>query len=169
MIYVMMYLIAIVLANVTIMMFGPTWSIVNAFLFIGFNLTARDHLHDAWRGNHLKRNMFLLILAGSAISFAAGAGRIAVASFLAFAISETIDAITYQLLRNKEKLVQINGSNVVSALADSIIFPALAFGFPLMFGIMAGQFAAKVLGGAFWSLALRSKNKEISNEDCPFG
>ena len=155
MIYVILYLVAIVAANVTIMLFGPSWSIVNAFLFIGFNLTARDHLHDAWQGKHLKRNMFLLIAAGAVISALFGAGQIAVASFVAFAASETVDAITYQALGNRRKLVQVNGSNVVSAAVDSVIFPALAFGWPLMFGIMAGQFIAKVAGGFIWSLVLR--------------
>lgn len=162
MIYVIMYLVAIVAANVTIMLFGPSWSIVNAFLFIGFNLTARDHLHDTWQGHHLKRNMFLLISAGAGISAMFGAGQIAIASFVAFAASETVDAIVYQLLGAKQKLVQVNGSNVVSAAVDSIIFPALAFGWPLMFGIMAGQFLAKVGGGFVWSLILNNRKRSVT-------
>ena len=139
------------------MIFGPTVSIINAFLLIGFNLTARDKLHDTWNGQHLKRNMFLLILAGSAISLLFGAGRIAIASFVAFAVSESIDAITYHILRNKIKLLQINGSNVVSAGVDSILFPLLAFGWPPLIGIMVGQFLAKTFGGALWSFILNRR------------
>lgn len=154
MIYVVLYLAAIVAANVTVMLFGPAVSVVNAFLFIGFNITARDHLHDAWQGQHLKRNMFLLILAGSVISLAFGAGRIAAASFVAFAVSETIDAVTYHALGNRRKLVQVNGSNVFSAAADSVLFPLLAFGWPPLLAVMAGQFVAKVGGGFAWSLVL---------------
>jgi hypothetical protein len=37
---------------------------------------------------------------------------------------------------------------------DSIIFPALAFGFPLLYIIVIQQFLAKVLGGWLWSLIL---------------
>lgn len=32
----------------------------------------------------------------------------------------------------------------------SILFPALAFGFPLLIGVMLGQFLAKTVGGALW-------------------
>lgn len=157
MIYVFLYLFAIVAANVSVMMFGPSVTIVNAFLFIGLNLTARDSLHDAWKGQHLRRNMFLLIASGAIISALFGAGRIALASFVAFAISETVDAIVYHRLGGRAKLLQINGSNVASAAVDSVIFPALAFGWPLMWGIMIGQFLAKVFGGALWALVLTRK------------
>lgn len=149
-----LYLLAVVLANVTVALWGPAVSIVNAFLFIGLNLTARDRLHDAWQGQHLTRNMFLLILAGALISAAFGAGQIAVASFIAFAASEAVDAVTYHLLRDRAKLVQVNGSNVFSAAVDSLLFPTLAFGFPILWGIVAGQFVAKVAGGFVWSLLL---------------
>jgi hypothetical protein len=149
-----LYLVAIVAANLAVNWLGPSVSVLNAFLFIGLNLTARDYLHDAWQGQNLTRNMAALIFSGSAISFAMGAGQIAVASFVAFAVSETVDALMYHALRGKVKLYQVNGSNVVSAAVDSIIFPALAFGFPLLWGIMAGQFLAKVGGGFVWSLVL---------------
>lgn len=147
-----LYLAAIVAANITVAIFGPAVSVLNAFLFIGFNITARDKLHDTWQGHNLKRNMFLLILVGSAISLLFGAGRIAVASFVAFAISESIDAISYHALRGRHKLLQVNGSNVTSAAVDSILFPLIAFGWPPLIGVMIGQFLAKVFGGAIWSI-----------------
>ena len=153
MIYVLMYLIAIVAANITVSIYGPSVTIINAFLFIGLNLTARDTLHDLWSDN-LKRNMSLLIIAGSLLSWAMGAGQIALASGLAFAASETVDSIAYHMLKGKYKLVQINGSNVFSAAVDSLIFPVLAFGFPVLWLIVAGQFAAKVLGGFVWSVII---------------
>lgn len=153
-----MYLLAIVAANVTVAIYDPSVSVLNAFLFIGFNLTARDRLHDVWNGRNLKRNMALLILSGAIISALFGAGRIALASFLAFLVSETADAIAYHLLREKVKLLQVNGSNIVSAAVDSVLFPLLAFGWPLLVGIVAGQFLAKVLGGGIWSLWLGRKS-----------
>lgn len=53
MFYIMLYLVAIVLANLSVAQFGPSVTILNAFLFIGLDLTARDKLHEVWRGNRL--------------------------------------------------------------------------------------------------------------------
>lgn len=160
---VIMYLAAIVAANVTVAMFGPQWSIVNAFLFIGLNLTSRDRLHDAW-GSDLRRNMLLLIVAGAGISALFGAGRIALASAVAFGVSELADAVAYQFMSGKsKKIVQVNGSNVAGAAVDSILFPLLAFGWPPLIPIMLGQFAAKTLGGAVWSIVLFRQGKSTSH------
>lgn len=150
---VLTYLFAVVAANVSVVLFGPEASIINAFLFIGLNLVARDKLHDRW-GENRTRNMALLILAGSILSALGGAGRIALASALAFALSESVDALAYHLLRGRTKLLQINGSNVPAALVDSLVFPILAFGLPVLWPIVAGQFLAKVLGGGAWSILL---------------
>lgn len=156
MFYIIMYLAAIVLANLTVAWFGPAVSVVNAFLFIGLDLTARDKLHDAWHGRGLAWKMALLILTGSAITVALNwqAWRIALASTVAFAVAALVDTLAYHLLRDKARLLRVNGSNVPSALVDSLLFPALAFGFPLLWGVMLGQFVAKVGGGFLWSLIL---------------
>lgn len=152
MLYIAMYLLAAVLANLSVAYFGPSSTIVNAFLFIGLDLTARDKLHDAWGGRWLWPKMFVLIAAGSLLSWLLNkdAGPIALASLLAFAGAGAIDAIIYQFLHNKPWLVKVNGSNIFSALTDSLIFPTVAFGgfLPL---IVLGQFAAKVGGGFVWS------------------
>lgn len=143
-------------ANLVVGHFGPRASVVTAFLLIGFDLTARDHLHDVWSGKHLVRNMVLLIGAGSALTIMInrGAGQIAVASFVAFAVSASVDTVTYQRLLGKTRLVRVNGSNVFSAIADSILFPLLAFGWPPMVGVMLGQVLAKVGGGFLWSVVV---------------
>lgn len=156
MIYVVMYLAAIIIANLLTAQFGPWMSVVNAFLFIGLDLTARDKLHDAWENRGLVWKMTLLIAAGSILSWFLNrnAGQIAIASFVAFCLAGVADTVTYIVLHDKAKLLRINGSNVVAAAVDSVVFPAVAFGFPLMFGIMIGQFAAKVGGGFIWSLIL---------------
>ncbi|NIV38564.1 MAG: VUT family protein, partial [Anaerolineae bacterium] len=90
-----------------------------------------------------------LIGAGSVLSWVLNrdAGQIAMASFVAFACAGVADAIVYHLLGDRARMLKINGSNVVSAGVDSFVFPALAFGFPLLWGVMLGQFAAKVGGG----------------------
>lgn len=155
--YVFLYLIAIVLANLSAAYFGPQATIINAFLFIGLDLTARDKLHDAWHGRGLMWKMGLLIIAGSVISWGLNhdAGRIAMASFVAFACAAIADSLAYHFLYKKPWFIKINGSNAVSALVDSIVFPTVAFGGFLPW-ITLGQFLAKVFGGALWALLLVS-------------
>ena len=155
MIYVISYLAAILAANLLVARFGPAVTVLNAFLFIGLDLTARDRLHDAWCGRHLWLKMAALILTGAALSYFLNrdAGRIALASLVAFAAAGAVDAVTYHLLRGRPRWQRINGSNVPSALVDSLVFPTVAFGAFLPV-IIIGQFAAKVAGGAFWSLVL---------------
>lgn len=152
MVYVAMYLAAAILANLSVAYFGPASTIFNAFVFIGLDLTSRDKLHDAWGGRYLWVKMFALIAAGSLISWFLNrnAGQIALASLVAFMGAGLVDAIVYQFLHKKTWMVKVNGSNVFSALADSLIFPTIAFGgfLPL---IVLGQFAAKVSGGFIWS------------------
>jgi uncharacterized PurR-regulated membrane protein YhhQ (DUF165 family) len=159
--YIALYLSAIILANLTVAWFGPGVSIVNAFLFIGLDLTARDHLHEAWHGDRLALRMAALIAAGSVLSYAVNrnAGRIALASFVAFAAAAIVDTLVYHRLRHLPRWVRMNGSNVPSAAVDSVVFPALAFGFPLLVWVMMGQFVAKVLGGALWSVLLKRRRR----------
>ena len=156
MIYVILYLVAIVLANLTVAAFGPQMVIINAFLFIGLDLTARDRLHDAWRGNHLLPKMAALIAAGSILSWLLNrdAAQIALASFAAFAAAASVDTLIYHLLGRYPRWMRINGSNIPSAFVDSLIFPTLAFG-AFLWPIVLGQFLAKTLGGFIWSLVFR--------------
>lgn len=151
-----LYLVAIVLANLSVATFGPDVTIVNAFIWIGLDLTTRDALHERWHGQHLRRNMALLILAGSALSalLNANALPIAIASCIAFAGAGLADTLVYTALGEHSRAVRINGSNVVSAAVDSLLFPLLAFGWPLLWGIVLGQFVAKVFGGALWYMVL---------------
>lgn len=161
MVYVILYLMAIVLANLSTTYFGVYASIINSFLFIGLDLTARDKLHEAWHKNGLVLKMTGLIATGSLISFIINhnSGMIAIASFVAFMLAAIVDTITYQILYKHIYLIKVNGSNILSALTDSIVFPTIAFGgfMPL---VTLGQFAAKVLGGFVWSILLKSKNNK---------
>ena len=126
-------------------------TIANAFLFIGLDLTARDHLHEAWHHKGLPWKMALLIGVGSLLSLLLNrnAGQIALASFVAFACAGVVDAIVYHALREKARIVKVNGSNVLSAAVDSLVFPTIAFG-GFAWAITLGQFVAKVLGGCIW-------------------
>ncbi|WP_395707016.1 VUT family protein [Casimicrobium huifangae] len=154
--YVALYLVAIVAANLTVAAFGPNTTIINAFVLIGLDLTARDNLHDAWHGRGLAWKMAALIGAGSALSWLINrdAGQIALASMLAFGAAAVADTLVYQILRERAHMVKVNGSNVISAAVDSMIFPTVAFG-GFMPAVVLGQLAAKVLGGLVWSMILR--------------
>ena len=156
MIYVLLYLGAIVLANLTVAHFGPESAVIVAFIFIGLDLTARDRLHDAWRGRGLLWKMAALIAAGSILSWLLNrnAGPVAVASFVAFAATATVDAVIYHVLGGYPRWLRINGSNVPSAAVDSLLFIRLAFG-QFLWPIILGQFLAKALGGFIWSLLFR--------------
>ena len=67
---VFIYLLAVVLANMIILWFGPQAAVITAFLFIGLDLTLRDKLHDQWHGKQLCWKMLALICVGSASSIA---------------------------------------------------------------------------------------------------
>lgn len=167
-----MYLAAIVAANLTVAWFGPGVVILNAFTLISCDLVARDRLHEAWHGAHLKRNMALLIAGGSLLSAALDyqALPIAVASFAAFALSEVADTLVYSRLRARSWYWRTNGSNAVSALVDSVIFLsllALLAGLPWASVplLVAAQWCAKLAGGALWSWLLRPRAVALGSGD----
>jgi queuosine precursor transporter len=146
------YVAAMVTANLLVWWFGPWFSPVNSFFLIGLDLTMRDVLHE-----RLARwQLAAVVVVGGAITWLANpsAARIALASAAAFILAALADWAAYSALRSKSWLTRSNGSNVVGAAVDSILFPTLAFGVFLPY-IIALQFAAKIGGGALWSLALR--------------
>lgn len=146
------YVLAICAANFSVHVFGPLVTPVNAFLFIGLDFVIRDKLHE--RIGILR--MFCLIAIAGVISFAVNPATdmIAIASVAAFALAATADAAVYQALIKKPWLVKSNGSNIASSAVDSVVFPLIAFGAFLPW-VVAGQFIAKVFGGAVWSWLLR--------------
>lgn len=150
------YLAAIVAANLSVEHWGPRAVIYNAFLFIGLDLTCRDRLHDLWRG-HLIRNMGLLILAGSGLSYIVNrdTAKIAVASCVAFGAAAVVDALVYHLRRDRPWIERVNESNLFGAAVDSLVFPWIAFG-AFLWPIVFGQFCAKVAGGVVWSFVIKT-------------
>lgn len=147
---ILIYATAMTLANLSVAAFGPAISPLNAFVLIGLDLALRDWLHvrlKAWQ-------MLALIVAAGALTYMLNhaAGKIAVASSVAFTAAALVDWATFARLRGTW-LFRANGSNVAGAAVDSLIFPTLAFG-ALMPHIVALQFVAKVVGGAIWAWVL---------------
>jgi uncharacterized PurR-regulated membrane protein YhhQ (DUF165 family) len=154
-IYPIIYIAALVVANLLVAWLGPWFSPINAFVLIGLDLSLRDKLHEQWQNNRLLLKMGGLIAAASVISYLLNpaAGAIALASLVAFALAMIADTIVYQFLRKKSWMIRSNGSNVAGAAVDSITFPTIAFG-GLMPEIVALQFIAKLFGGGIWSFLL---------------
>lgn len=149
---VAVYIAAMVTANLLVWWLGPWFSPINSFLLIGLDLTLRDVMHERFTRWQLAG----VICVGGVLTWALNpsAAHIAIASASAFIAAAIVDWAVYQALRSRPWLVRSNGSNVVGAAVDSVIFPTLAFGV-FMPHIIALQFAAKVCGGAVWSLILR--------------
>ena len=152
-----LYLGAIVAANLLTAWLGAWVTPINGFVFIGLDITTRDKLHDTWQHKRLWLKMAALIATGSVLSWLLNrnAGRIALASFVAFALSGAIDAIVYHILAKRDRFERVNWSNLASAAVDSVLFPAIAFGWPPSMEIVYGQATAKIAGGLFWSLVLK--------------
>ena len=152
MIYAGIYIAALVAANLLVAWLGVWFSLVNAFVLIGLDLSLRDKLHDLWEGDKLPVKMGGLIATASIVSYAINpaTGMIAFASLAAFSLSMVADAFVYQYLKDKEWMIRVNGSNVAGSAVDSVVFPTIAFG-SLMPEIVALQFIAKVGGGYIWS------------------
>lgn len=152
MIYAGIYIAALVAANLLVAWLGVWFSLVNAFVLIGLDLSLRDKLHDLWEGEKLPIKMGGLIATASIVSYAINpvTGMIAFASLAAFSLSMVADAFVYQYLKDKEWMIRANGSNIAGSAVDSVVFPTIAFG-GLMLEIVALQFIAKVSGGFIWS------------------
>ena len=152
---VTLYLCAVVLANVTVYVFGPAAAVVNAFLFIGLDLTTRDALHERWDGRGLWPKMGALVLTGSVVSvlLCPGSEMVAVASGISFGVAGAVDAIVYTLAHDKPWFRRVMWSNTASAITDSLIFPTLAFGV-FMPWVSLCQAIAKLTGGTLWAYIL---------------
>lgn len=148
-----LYAVALVAANLTVAAFGPKVAIVNAFLFIGLDLTLRDALH----GRLTALQMAALITGTGVATYLLNpaAGTIAVASAVAFTCAALADWTAFSLIR-ASWLTRADCSNVVGAAVDSIVFPTIAFG-GFSPEITALQFLAKTLGGAMWAWALQRR------------
>jgi len=156
MILVIVYISALVVANLLVSWLGPWFSPVNAFFLIGLDLVLRDFAHDRWQKNYLVPKMAAMIVVAGAVSYLLNPATqlIAIASVASFMAAMTADSVAYQMLKNKSWMKRANGSNTVAAAVDSLLFPTIAFG-AFMPHIVALQFLLKTTGGFFWSWLLQ--------------
>ena len=154
---IVVYAIAMTLANLSIATFGVWVSPINAFLFIGLDLALRDWLQmqiKAWQ-------MAVLIAVSGGLTYALNqdAGMIAVASAASFTLAALADWAVF-LKVTGSWFKRANVSNFAGAAVDSVVFPTIAFGV-LMPEIIVLQFAAKIVGGYFWSVLLKKKIEKM--------
>lgn len=154
MIYPVIYIAALVAANLLVAFIGPWFSVVNSFVLIGLDLTLRDKLHDKWDGNPFKIGALIAIAGAISYLLNPASGQIAIASVVAFCLSMAADSFAYQKLKNQSWEKRTTGSNLAGAAVDSVIFPTIAFG-GLMLEIVAMQFVSKVVGGFIWSKIIK--------------
>jgi len=147
------YMIAIAIANVLVTTYGHNALPFTAFVIIPFDMTARNVLHEVWRGNYLILKMGSLIVCGSVVSYLLGgaSASVAVASCCSFFLAGIADSIVYQVLFDTKPMTKMNTSNGVAAIVDSIAFPLIAFG-SLSLPIMVAQATMKFVGGFLWSI-----------------
>ncbi len=155
---IVLYVGAIVLANALITMYGQVALPFVAFALIPFDLIVRDLLQDKWQDAtkfQLRLRMGSLIVIGGCISILTGTGsaRVNLASFLAFTIAGSIDALTYQWMIRYGRIFRINGATLTAAITDSIIFVFIAFS-EVNWKLIGLQIGMKVTGGFVWSLLL---------------
>lgn len=107
--------------------------------FAGLTFVLRDSLQDLAG----KWAVVAVIVLGAGLSFFVSVPDIAIASGVAFGLSELADLAVYTPLRERGYIRAAIASNVVGALVDTIAFLTIA-GFPLtqaLPGQMVGKFA----------------------------
>jgi uncharacterized PurR-regulated membrane protein YhhQ (DUF165 family) len=91
--------------------------------FAGLAFGLRDILHEAGG-----RQWVLAAIAAGALLSALVAPTFALASAVAFGVSELADLLVYEPLRERQLVAAVVASNLVGALVDSVLFLWLAFG-----------------------------------------
>lgn len=115
-------------------------------IFAGFALAARDAIQDTWG----RIAIVLIILVGTGVSFAISAPAIAIASAVAFLVSETLNFAVYTPIRTRAKFGDkkwagaVVLSNIAGAISDTIVFLGIAFGLAAIMPALPGQLVGKM-------------------------
>lgn len=170
-----LYLLSIVAGVVALDVFGivtlPGGLMAPAAVFVvGVTLILRDLVHEA-----AGRRVALLAIVAASLLSAVFSWQFALASGLAFLISETFDLLVYEQVRNRIDSVPAGMlvSNAVSIPVDSVIFLTLAFGsLDFFWGQVVGKGIATVIAvaalaaiGTAYSLHQQRKLNEISRRE----
>lgn len=114
--------------------------VVSGTYAAGLALGLRDALHEASG----VRWVLAAITVGAGLSFVVADARIALASGMAFLLSELADLAVYAPLRKRRWRTAVLASNAVGAVVDTLLFLSLA-GFPLTQQAIGGQLLVKAI------------------------
>jgi uncharacterized PurR-regulated membrane protein YhhQ (DUF165 family) len=154
---ILLYLAALVSANLAITEFREIAFYLVGFLLIPLDMILRDILHERWRDNNITLRMGGLIVLGGFITwlFNHETLQVAIASVSAFATSMTVNALVYQGMLNFTRFTRMNTSNLFASIADSAVFCLLFFGWDPM--IVVVQSLIKFSGGFLFTLIFKKK------------
>lgn len=160
------YIACIVLANVLtehlgLVPIGFGLMVTAGTFAAGGVLLARNVTQDATG----RAVIVLLMLAGCGLSWWLASPQLAVASAVAFALSETADMAVYTPLRARGWSRAVAAASLVGAVVDTFAFLYLA-GFPLTADTVTGQLLVKV--GISWLIAatVGVSNAVLRQPDC---
>lgn len=111
----------------------------------GFALAARDATQDAFG----KALMLGVLAIAAMVSYLVADPFIATASVVAFVVAELLDFVVYTPIRHRSKLgdrrwaTAVVASSIVGAIADTVLFLAIAFGWAAVLPALAGQLVGK--------------------------
>lgn len=111
----------------------------------GGALVVRDIVQDALG----RAGVIVLIVVAAGLSYLVSAPAIALASGAAFLIAESLDMLAYTPLRKRARFgdrrwqVAVAAGATVGALADTVVFLTIAFGWASVRPALAGQLLGK--------------------------
>lgn len=125
---VVVYVGSVVMANVA----STQWTAIRlgslavpaGTWWAGITLNARDVLYEAIG----RQGVHAAIVVGAGLSWWLATPQMAVASALAFAVSELVDSLVYARVRPRSWMGAMAGSNLIGLVTDSVLFVPLAFG-----------------------------------------
>lgn len=154
--FALLYMFSIILGNILVAYFG----IINMFglvfpagaLFIGFTFSFRDFVQREWGDAKVWYFMILSTIITTVLGTVLShmpipAWKVALASAVAFIVSEAVDWLVYYITRMTIEW-RIVISNLFSTPVDSILFVGIAFGsFSFLQPPVYGQAIVKYLSG----------------------
>lgn len=132
--------------------------------FAGFALAARDATQDALG----KAGMLATVAVGVLISYVIADPFIALASAAAFAVAELLNFAVYTPLRERSRLgdrrwaTAVVASSVAGAIADTVVFLWIAFGWAAVAPAMAGQLVGKMWATLLYLVAGKAVSTRVT-------
>ena len=155
------------LAGYIAVIIAANWmtSVFGLVSFLGLTVTAGTFaaglaliMRDAVQVTLGKRVAILAIVAGAALSYFVSGPALALASGLAFLVSELVDLAVFTPMKSKTLSGAVLLSSIVSAPVDTVLFLWLA-GFPITWQAVLGQFIVKTAIALLVALGIKARRQ----------